>query len=330
MTTITALTDPSKLPNQSQDQAAFDANMAYLIENLPLRAQQENALAANLNSIAAGGAYAIPFTFDTGTTYADPGAGKIRLNTTVVESATGLYASSTSSAGLAIAALLASVAGSTSFVKGHFRLISVANPSKYIIFSVTTVDTTPGTYRAFGIQFVSTPGALFANGEAVVLHFQRTGDKGDTGPMNVYPYAHFAEQYASGTNGPATGTGTINRALNATIANTITGASLSGGTVTLATGTYEFRGVSIVAGNSSTNNQALLTNITDNWTMSGTSNCGGSNENTISHISGRFVISAQKQFKLKTQIGLVASYFGIGSASGYPETYANLEIWKLA
>ncbi len=334
MTTITALTDLSKLPNQSQDQAVFDANWAYVLERLPERAQQENALAANLNSIAAGGAYAIPFTFDTGTAYADPGAGKIRLsNSTTVESATGLYASNTSSAGLAVAALLASVAGSTSFIKGHFRLISVTNPSKYVIFSVTTVDTTPGTYRAFGIQFVSTPGASFANGEAVVLHFQRTGDKGDASTLT--PVLWVRDEKASGVvGGSGIPDGYVVRTLNTAKKNSMSGASLAGNQITLPAGTFRVS-FTAPAGPIASNHKAYLYNVTDGvTTVAGTSTYAPQSAQivTVSQVlCAEFTISSSKVFEVRHWIAAAGTpNLGAASSSGQVEVYTDVFIEKVS
>jgi len=53
MTPITALTDPNQLPNQLQDQQTFDANTAYMVDMLPERARQENALAVEVSNLAA-------------------------------------------------------------------------------------------------------------------------------------------------------------------------------------------------------------------------------------------------------------------------------------
>jgi hypothetical protein len=54
MTQITALSDPSQMPNQLDDQATFDAKMAGFIDSMPERARQENALAGELNDLAGG------------------------------------------------------------------------------------------------------------------------------------------------------------------------------------------------------------------------------------------------------------------------------------
>jgi hypothetical protein len=62
---ITTLLDPALLPARTMDQDTFNAAMAYLMTNLPTWGAQTNAIQSNLNSIAAGGAYALPYTFSS-------------------------------------------------------------------------------------------------------------------------------------------------------------------------------------------------------------------------------------------------------------------------
>jgi hypothetical protein len=199
------------------------------------------ALVSSLNSLAAGGAYAIPFLFDTGTTAADPTSGKLRVNNAALGSATAIYASWNSSAGKLVNAYLNSFNDSTSVVKGHIRLVSFSDPTRYIIFAVNgLVDN--GAYKTISVTFVSaTVSGTFGAGEALNLHFQRTGDKGDTG-LTVF---HAREEQASGTNGAAgalVATDVYRRALNTVKTNQISGVALSGNQITgLPAGSYKIR-----------------------------------------------------------------------------------------
>lgn len=293
-----------------------------------------NALVANLNSIAAGGAYAFPYTWKLYDNVNTPTGGLMAIQDAsyTAAGAPHLYLDYRDAAGREVLAALSEMDDSTSAIRGKIRVISINNPSAYALYDVIgpSVDLAYG--RAVRVQCTlsSAPNPFNYDGEAVMLYFQRTGDKGDTGVAAAYPYAYFAEQYSSGTSGPATGTNVVDRALNATLANNIPGLSLSGGAVTWPAGTYEVRAISLVAGNAGTRNQAIIYNVTDGVPLiAGTSDSNGGNNNIISHASGRFVIASPKTIKLRTWIGNVASTFGNPAGSGYAETYASLEIWKI-
>lgn len=144
--TITALTDLELLPNQSQDQATFDANMAYLLDNLPLRAQQENELAASMNAYAAGGAYAFQYVFDSSTTDSDPGMGTLRLNNATQNAATGLRIDNVMVGGADLSAVWADLLAVTSTIKGSIRIVKAGDPTKWMVLDVTG-GTSPTGYR---------------------------------------------------------------------------------------------------------------------------------------------------------------------------------------
>jgi hypothetical protein len=185
MTPITALTDPNQLPNQLQDQQTFDANMASMVDMYPERARQENGLAAEMMDmvaqmavIAAGGAFAIPYVFDATTTDADPGAGKLRLSSTTQSAATVMRLDLTS-AGQDYTTLIDTFDDSSSAVKGSIRLVKQGDLTKWMTFNLTALAT-PSGYRNLTVVCTdSSTTSPFANGDALMLSFQRTGDKGD-------------------------------------------------------------------------------------------------------------------------------------------------------
>jgi hypothetical protein len=185
MTPITALTDLNQLPNQLQDQQTFDANMASMIDMFPERARQENGLAAEMmdmlaqsSVIAAGGAFAIPYVFDATTTDADPGAGKLRLSSTTQSAATVMRLDLTS-AGQDYTTLIDTFDDSSSAVKGSIRLVKQGDITKWMTFNLTALAA-PSGYRNLTVVCTdSSTTSPFANGDALMLSFQRTGDKGD-------------------------------------------------------------------------------------------------------------------------------------------------------
>lgn len=338
MTTITALTDLSKLPNQSQDQAVFDANFAHLVENLPLRAQQENALAANLNSIAAGGAYALPYLFNSpaaaiGGAVGTASGGHLAFS----NEATVLLIDTKSLQGVSVKPILNAIATSSSTVKGTLRIVKQSDPSTFAIYNITSyTEDAGGKYGYFAVSYVLENG-LFAENGPVILHLQRTGDKGDTGVMGVLPRAKFREQRASGTSAGIAVNGANTRDLNTTEFNSIPGASLAGSSVTLPSGTYDFRGWAMrySSGSGGGGHKAYLHNVTDNATVSfgSSGSIGTLGINDRSLVSGRFTIAAAKTFQLRHYIEATSGSgqsLGFASSSGFAEVYSEIEFLKVA
>jgi hypothetical protein len=128
--------------------------------------------------IAAGGAFAIPYVFDATTTDADPGAGKLRLSSTTQNAATVMRLDLTS-AGQDYTTLIDTFDDSSSAVKGSIRLVKQGDLTKWMTFNLTALAT-PSGYRNLTVVCTdSSTTSPFANGDALMLSFQRTGDKGD-------------------------------------------------------------------------------------------------------------------------------------------------------
>jgi hypothetical protein len=183
---ITKFLDPAQMPARTQDQQTFDNLMAAFMQLLPSWGAEANALAANLNSIAAGGAYAIPFKFDTGLTQlADPGSGKMRLDNANVNIATSLTVSTASAGGNAVNGYVQSAVISTSAVKATVKISSL-DGTRYAVYDITSISSGTG-YNTLSLTFRSTPGAAspFISGETLMLFFDRIGDKGDTGNASM-------------------------------------------------------------------------------------------------------------------------------------------------
>jgi hypothetical protein len=180
--TITALTDPNLLPNQDQDQQTYDNNVAYMIRNLPLRAQQENELAASVNNVAAGTAYSIPYVVDLSTTTdADPTAGRLRFNAVNQNAATTLFADLAGADTVDYTSILDQFDASTSVVKGQLRIVKQVDAAKFLTFDVMARTTASG-YRKLTVTNTGGSSANpFGANDPVVLKFTRTGDKGTSG-----------------------------------------------------------------------------------------------------------------------------------------------------
>jgi hypothetical protein len=292
------------------------------------------ALVAGLNSLAMGGAYAIPFAFDTGTAAGDPGAGEIRLNNSSHALVTAVYISTTSQLGKVVAAYLDSMNTSTSAVKGQIKLTSQTDQNKYLVLGITGEDTSQTFYRSFTVQFISSTNPTWTAGEALLLGFTRTGDKGDiglTGPINTYPIIWARDEKTSGTGAGVAASGWQTRALGASKKNTISGASLASNQVTLPAGTYRYRGHAPSNGNGA--HQAALYNVTDAaYASLGTSMAATTTSGiqTLSHLIGEITIAASKVFELRQYNTNSGNSLGSPAATGQVEVYAEIIFEKVA
>lgn len=180
---ISVFLDPTTMPSQSQAQATFDQNMAAFFANLPVFGSQFNASIANYNASFSGNAYAIPYTIDlSSTTDADPGAGNLRLDNATQNLATTLRMDLLGAGGtIDYTSMIDTFDASTSTVKGQIRIVKQGDASKFLFFDVTA-RATPTGYRNISVTpRASSSANPFVNGDAVLLFFQRTGDKGNAG-----------------------------------------------------------------------------------------------------------------------------------------------------
>lgn len=328
---ITALTDPSELPNQNDDQLTFDLKIAKMIANYPLRAQQENDLAAGMNAIAAGGAYAIPYVFTSGTADTDPTPGKLALDS-ATQNAAGMLRLDLIAGGQDYTGVIDSFDDSTSTIKGTIRLVKMGDASKWLMFNVTGLASPTG-YRNVGVTCIGGSSATpFTSGDGVMLYFQRTGDLASATPPQ---YMKVSERQPSGTTGGTSVTaGYQTRVLNTVEVNTITGASLSANSVTLPSGTYKFKGR---APAQLTFHKALLNNTTDatfpgNGSNASTgSGTGGPISDSV--FSGQFTIAASKSFSIRHYTVTGNATTGLGAAisiAGQLEVFSELEFERIS
>jgi hypothetical protein len=213
----------------------------------------------------------------------------------------------------------------------------MGDASKFLVFNLTAMSTPTG-YRQFTLACTGySTASPFAQGDPVVLSFTRTGDKGDIGQPTPLQMIKVSEQYASNNGGgfsmPTSDT-VYDRTLNTVDGNTITGASLASGSVTLPAGSYRFRGrvpgLDII-------HRALLWNVTDNVLQKAGSsvyNTNGTAQSYVpcdSFVSGFFTITSSKSFKLKQYVKSATNANGAGLGVGQPaynEIYSELEFEK--
>jgi hypothetical protein len=336
--TISALV--SGLPNRQMDQQAFDNAMALLMANFPVWATQVNTTEANMNFAAAGGAYRIPYTFDTATADADTGSGKLRLDNATQWSSAVIRTDLIGSNGNDFTAMLDTFGGSTSAVKGHILLMKVGDASKFLFFSVSAIAGTGG-YRNISVAGITGSSATpFVNGDPLVLFFQRTGDKGDQGSPSILVF-HAREEQASGTYGAAgtAVTGGYRRVLNTVKTNQIAGMALSGNQITgVPGGNYKIRARSPLTLNTGVQRRLALYDVTGsaylafgngarNFDYSGAADYYGE----ASELTAFVTLASTRTLELRDLFsGASPSFWGLpASVSGQVEVYSEIFIEKI-
>lgn len=322
--------DITPVPNRLTRPDTLEDDADSFFGKLPQFGADLIALQGNLNSIAAGGAYAIPYTFDTATANSDPGAGKLRLSSASQSSTTQIYLDATAADSKDYTTVIDGFDASTSAVMGSIRLVKLGDASKFLTFDVTALTWPTGFVRINVNPTGSSSANPFVNGDAVMLFFQRTGDKGDTGTLS----AKFSERQAQGTQGgTSSSAGVQTRVLNTVEYNEI-GATLSSNQIVLQPGTYDFfaRAPAFNSGSG----RAYLYNVTDSTSVQGANaytNPTGSVQ-TDAVVAGRTVVPAgtTKTYQLRHYTGSGQTTNGLGVAankSGEQEIYSVITFTKV-
>ena len=341
---ISVLLDPTQFPNLQQDQKTFDAAWAGVLRAIPQWGAQANALAASLNILAAGGAYAIPYTvIAAANADTDPGPGRINF-TAVSQNATGVLRLNILGVdGIDYSSLLDTFDSSTSAVKGTLRIVKQNDPSKYLIFNVTS-RTAPGGYRNIYVTPVASSAASpFAITDVVLVFFQRTGDKGDVGTaVQVF---HAREEQAAGTAGGVSSysSNVAARLSMNTVKQNDFGATLTGGRFILPAGKYIIRArapyASYVNYQSIASHTTIIVNNTANaivgvGTKATVNNTGNNNvicdygtSEAVAYVS----LGASATFQINTISAASPSSGGTAgpTGTGAPEVYVEIFVEKI-
>jgi len=188
MAGITTFLDESKMPNRSQEQKVFDNLVAFIFQNFPTWGREVNESLAAFNAALAGGAYALPYVFDSATTDSDPGAGKLRLSNATQNAATVMRLDLTAG-GQDYTTLLDTMDASNSVTKGTIRLVKQGDMNKWMTFDVTA-RAAPAGYRNLTVVCSgSSSSSPFAASDPLMLFFQRNGDRGQPGANGVLALA---------------------------------------------------------------------------------------------------------------------------------------------
>jgi len=128
---------------------------------------------------AAAGAVAIPFTFDSSTTMADPGTGDFRFNNATVSSVTAitLDANSADTGNPDVSDYIATWGASDSTDKAHIIIKKSGTPATFAVFKITAAVTDNTTHLELTVTHVDSNGTWSASDKGYV-QWVRTGDAG--------------------------------------------------------------------------------------------------------------------------------------------------------
>lgn len=170
--------DPAALPHRSQPKPEFDKKMGNYYRDLPVYGAQLKALISSVQALAAGGAYAFPYVFDSSTADSDPGLGKLRLSNTTQTGSATLRMDVQIVGGVDISNVFADLRAATSAVKGSIRLVKMTDPTKWAIFDVSAVALPVGYRNLSVVARASSTVNPFINGDALMVYIERNGDSG--------------------------------------------------------------------------------------------------------------------------------------------------------
>ena len=132
------------------------------------------------------GGVTFEYKFNNSTSDADPGVGKLALNTGAVSTATRIFIDDVDGGGTNtnIESYLRTIDDSTSTIKGHVRISNKGDSDKFAMFSITGASVEATGYHKVVITHISGDCAgvgIFSNNEDIIITFARTGDIGDKG-----------------------------------------------------------------------------------------------------------------------------------------------------
>ena len=124
------------------------------------------------------------YLFNTDTADSDPGAGKVKANSANLSTATTIRVDDSTASLVDIQDYLRSTDDSGSTVKGHLKLLSPSDMSKFVLYTFSATSEQSG-YFNFSVAYVTGSVTTFTDTESLQVSFTRTGDiggtQGDTG-----------------------------------------------------------------------------------------------------------------------------------------------------
>ncbi|NDD75634.1 MAG: hypothetical protein EBZ40_11765, partial [Gammaproteobacteria bacterium] len=160
--------------------AATDGGTEVRVKNVAMHADIiASSAQANIGVYGVNG---VPYVWDSGTSAADPGTGRLRFNNATLSSATTLYISETGATSESLASWLASWTSQGASPFGTLYIVKIGAVGNQAIFNVTSTMTDVGSYQSCTISFVSSTGS-FSNGDPIGVLWVPRGVQGNTGPQ---------------------------------------------------------------------------------------------------------------------------------------------------
>ena len=301
-----ALITPPPAAPQRGDRTTFASRVDAFITWLINFVTELVSLVSGLNSIAAGGAYAIPYTYSSGHAVVTGGGAS-------QASATFINFDWVAADGANHQASLSMMVASTSTAKGQIRLQALNDPSKWLLYNVSSINHASGYSTVFVTPVDASSANPFITGDSILLYFQRTGDKGDSSALTSI--MHVREQQSTGTaGGTSAAAGMQTRTLNTVVRNTISGASLASNQVTLPVGTYRIY-ASAPAVNSGMHSLRLIDASDSSILAYGSAEYSAVNAQTRSVITVELLFATSKTVYLQHYTAASRATDGLGVAS---------------
>ena len=145
---------------------------------------------------------------------------------------------------------------------------------------------------------------------------------------------HVRDEKSAGTQGGSSSATTDNvRVINTVVTNEITDASLGSNRITLPSGTY-YIDAEAHAFKSDINRLILYNHSDSSIVILGTAIYADFNYSSVGHsfLTGRFTISASKNFEIRHYTGraIATNGFGVSAGDSRTEVYFDAKIWKVA
>lgn len=170
------------------------------------------------------------YTFDSGTSDTDPGAGEIAFNNGTYSSVDTIFIDDDDANGATVSTDVLTWDDSTSTIKGYLHIVDTDDPSTYARFSITGSTTDASGYNKLSVTHLISNNT-FSAGDSLSVHFSRNGDKGDTGSTGAT-----GSTGSTGSTG-ATGAAGTNSQLSMTFESTTSDADPGAGKIAFNNGT---------------------------------------------------------------------------------------------
>lgn len=159
------------------------------------------------NTGSPGGAVTLQYFFSTNITDSDPGDRNLRLDSITQNGAHTIFADLLDLFSIDRSVVWDFMDDSSSLIKGYLHIQVKNDPTKFILFSISSVTSASG-YKKIAVSAVNyNEPNPFADGNTLFVQFTPNGDKGTTGSTG--PQGATGSQGATGPTGPQGNTGAL-------------------------------------------------------------------------------------------------------------------------